>query len=326
MQSLDKFNPEKIFAEVVAGRTPVVLAGRSAYFRHLTPFNRGDSSYYYEHFIKRCESIGVPTHEERLKKVKQTGEWSDEQENEYLNAQSYLTNLQKTVKTLPLPSQVAEMKSQIKAASEKLEQISSNRHAIIGVTAEQFADKKSNEKFIFDNIYQDSECQKKLFAPDEYDELGINEIGVIISAINSIVAAYAESYLKKAGLSRLVQDLISISDGDAMRFYGVPAIKLTYYQIELLNYGKWFKHIFSDPKKRPPAHIQDDPDLLIEWSTGQENASSIINSNAQNVAVVGATDEDIKAIAGENAVSMDSLIKKKGRMRGAEFAKALGYK
>jgi hypothetical protein len=258
--------------------------------------------------------------------AKKAGTWTEQQESDYLNAQSYLTNLQATLKTLPLPSQVADMKEQIKAATQKLSELTSSRDSAVGTTAEKFADKKANEKFIFDNLFQDPECTKRLFIWEDYEDLENEEINSIVVAINSIVSNYATSYLKKAGLSRLVQDLISISDGDAMRFYGVPAIKLTYYQIELLNYGKWFRHIFSDPKRKPPAHIQDDPDLLIEWSTGQENASSIINSNAQNVAVVGATQEDIKALAGDNAVSMDSLIKKKGKMRGAEFAKALGYK
>ena len=320
-----KFNSEKIFSEVIAGRTPVDLVGRPAFFRHLTPQNRGDSAYYYEKIIAQCEGMGISTRDKRLEEVKAAGTWTEQHEGDYLNAQSYLDNLNNTVKTLALPSQVAEMKVQIEQAKEKFREVSSNRAAAIGTTAEQFADKKANEKFIFDNLFADSPCSTHLFSPDEYDELEESDIGKVVTEINVIVAAYSDSYLKKAALSRLVQDLIQISDGDAMRFYGVPAIKLTYYQIELLNYGKWFQSILADPKKKPPAHMMDNPDALIEWSTGQKNAASILNAPGQNVAIVGATPEDLKAIAGDSAVSMDSLIKKSGKQRGANLAKMLGH-
>lgn len=323
---MEKFNVERVFSEVVSGRTPVNLGGRSCFFRHLTPCGRGNSSYYYEDVIGDCKRRGILSLSERLQELEKSGQWTADQEAEYARQQEFIHSLNDTLKTQFLPSQIESMKAQIADAEKKMKELRAARHTAVGVTAEQFADKKANEKFIFDNLCADSECSKLLFSENEYEELEDSEITNIINTINGIVNNYSESYLKKAGLSRLVQDLISISDGDAMRFYGVPAIKLTYYQIELLNYGKWFKHILSDPKKKPPAHMLDNPDMLIEWSTGQANASNVLNSPGQNVAVVGATDADIKAIGGENAVSMDGLIKKKGKMRGAEFAKALGYK
>ena len=159
-----KFNSEKIFSEVIAGRTPVDLVGRPAFFRHLTPQNRGDSAYYYEKVIAQCEGMGIATRDKRLEEVKAAGTWTEEHEGVYLNAQSYLDNLNNTVKTLALPSQVAEMKGQIEQAKEKFREVSSNRAAAIGITAEQFADKKANEKFIFDNLFADSCCSASLFS------------------------------------------------------------------------------------------------------------------------------------------------------------------
>ena len=320
----NKFNVERVFAEIIAGRTPVNLLGRSAFFRHLTPSRRGESTYHYDEIIRQCESKNIPTLQARLEALKKSGEWTEEQENSYLNATEYVGRLQDVLKTLAWPSQIEEKKKEIEAARKVAAEKSAERNAVVGVTAEQFADKKANEKFIFDNLCRDSECQHGLFAPDEYEELEDPEIESVIIIINGIIRDYQESYVKKAGLSQLVRDLISISEGDAMRFYGVPAIRLTYYQIELLNYGRWFKEILSDPKKKPPAHMLDNPDLLIEWSTGQTNAANILNTPGSNVAVFGGSTEDIKTVMGDEAKSLNQIVQKSGKARGAAAAKLLG--
>lgn len=319
-----KFNVERVFAEIVAGRTPVCLAGRSAFFRHLTPARRGESSYHYDEVIKQCERKNIPTLQSRLEALKKSGAWTEEQENGHLNATEYVGRLQDILKTLIWPSQIEDKKKEIDAAKKVAAEKAAERNAVVGVTAEQFADKKANEKFIFDNLCRDSECAQGLFASEEYEELEDTEIENIVLVINGIIRDYQDSYVKKAGLSQLVRDLISISEGDAMRFYGVPAIKLTYYQIELLNYGRWFKEMLSDPKKKPPAHMLDNPDQLIEWSTGQSNAANILNTPGSNVAIFDGSTEDIKAVTGEEARSLNQIVQKSGKARGAAAAKIFG--
>ena len=68
----------------------------------------------------------------------------------------------------------------------------------------------------------------------------------------------------------------------------------------------------------------DNPDMLIEWSTGQTNAANILNTPGSNVAVFGGSTEDIKAVMGDEAKSLNQIVQKSGKVRGAAAAKLLG--
>jgi len=106
-----------------------------------------------------------------------------------------------------------------------------------------------------------------------------------------------------------------------------PISSYTYYQIDLLSYGRFFKYVLnSDPK--PPENIQKNPEELEEWFTRSASRKKIIQ-NSQNSAgqiIMGGTDSDIKEIfKNEEVVNIDTEIKKKGRLNMAEMMKLHGF-
>ena len=103
---------------------------------------------------------------------------------------------------------------------------------------------------------------------------------------------------------------------DPLHFYGKPIVNLTYNQLRLILYARYFKNIISNNDKIPDQYKKD-PDKLIDYINANEKAKEKMQQkDSQATSIVGATKEDYKYInmdkGNTKSVSLAEEAKKKG--------------
>ena len=102
-------------------------------------------------------------------------------------------------------------------------------------------------------------------------------------------------------------------------FFGKCVCELTYNQVKLLIYTRFFKNVFQQNDKMP-QDIKNDPDKIIDYVNANENAKKVMeNKNGkenQASSIVGATSEDLEYVGlkakGQKTLSLADEAKKKG--------------
>ena len=117
--------------------------------------------------------------------------------------------------------------------------------------------------------------------------------------------------------------------GDSIyEFYGKPIVDLSFYQINLVSYGRYFINVLSEMKDKIPENIMSDPDKIIEYVELNKNYERI-NPNKKESgagAVVGGNKQDLE-ILGMKPMAGDALsrkMKEKGHLGKEELLEMLG--
>jgi hypothetical protein len=214
------------------------------------------------------------------------------------------------------------MNKQINEENIKLFGLISERKELLGFTVEDYANKKINEYFMFNSLFKDKDLKYKFFSEEEFDELENKDLSEILEIYNNINKNYIDKNLKKIALSSYYLSLFNLSDDNPYYMYGKPIIYLTFYQMEIFGYARYFKNALSQAKHSPPDEYYEDPDQLIEWLESSKNVEEVLNKNESNqkktegaiaTSIVGANKEDLAKIGkDENRVSLHKEAQKKG--------------
>ncbi len=153
-----------------------------------------------------------------------------------------------------------------------------------------------NEIHILNSVYTDPELKTKLYSIEETNDLEDNEINSLSDIYSQTLGILWED-LKKLALCPFFQNLYSLSEDKIFNFYGKPVVELSFYQSELFTYGRFFKSLLNSEVK-PPVEVANDPDRLIEWADLKNTSKRVMGESIGGaVSIVGATEEDMKAIA-----------------------------
>ena len=149
------------------------------------------------------------------------------------------------------------------------------------------------------------------------------ELYDIIEGYNSQMGLFGSEYLKKVAVSNFFLNFYYLCEDNPYTFYGKPIVNLTYYQLELFGYGRYFKQIFSDSKTRPPEEMMDDPDQIIEWYESNKNAQKVVQRSKQDgsggTSIVGATKDDLKRLGMSDEHSSSVSLSKEAAKKGGNL-------
>ena len=193
---------------------------------------------------------------------------------------------------------------------------------LLGFTVEDYANKKINEYYMFNSLFKDKDLKYKFFSEEEFDELENKDLSEILEIYNNLNKDYIDKNLKKIALSSYYLSLFNLSDDNPYYMYGKPIIYLTFYQMEVFGYARYFKNALSEAKHKPPDEYYEDPDKLIDWLESSKNVEEVLNKNESNqkktegaiaTSIVGAKKEDLAKIGkDENGISLHKEALKKG--------------
>jgi len=338
LETIDKNIIRLLFVDILKGYTESYYKNNKIYFKHNTSFDSGDIDSKKQDFIKKAKENGLPTEEEKEIYLISEKLWSNEENEKIKNIKSYISNLKTTKSKLLRNEEIKAINQQINDENFKLIELISEKKELLGFTVEDYANKKINEYYMYNSLFRDKNLNERYFSEDEFDELENKDISEIIEIYNNVNKKFSEKNLKKVALSSFYLSLYNLCEDSPYYLYGKPIIYLTFYQIEVFSYSRYFKNALSEAKHKPIDELYEDPEKLIDWLESSKNAEEVLNKteikdskNSEGVigtSIVGAKKEDLAKIgADEKCLSLHGeAIKKGGNLTMEDLMKLHGIK
>lgn len=322
MQTLDKNKLRLLFIDILKGYSLSYYRDNKLYFKHNTSFDSGDIDHLKQEFLEKAKKNGLPTEDQKEEYLIAENLWSKENNEKIKKLKSDISILKQTKSKLFKSDDINELNRQIDEKKLELITLTVERKDLLGFTVEDYANKKINEYYMFNSLFKDKDLKDRYFSEIEFDELENKEISEVLNIYNTINKNFIESNLKKIALSSYYLSLFNLCDENAYNLYGKPIVYLTFYQMEVFGYARYFKNALSEAKHKPSDEYYEDPDKLIEWLESSKNVEEVLNKNENNqkktegaiaTSIVGAKKEDLAKIGkDENGISLHKEALKKG--------------
>lgn len=291
----------RIYSEICRGFSKDLIEKSNVYFKHPTIAEHFSTYSNYDVFISDGRKKGLELEKEKVEEAIRGGWWTSEKESRLNFLRKTVQNLFKTRDKLLLLSQKAEIEKQIKQTEAILITYTKERREIVGYTLEDYANSKLTEELLIFFTYKNSKFTERLFSSrDEYYDLTEGHVEKIKSSFDQYSRVFNNDNIRRIAACGFFQNLVYLNE-DANSFWGVPTVKCTKYQIDLLLYGKMYKNMirsYSENGKPIADQILSDPDTFVEWADSQSGGSSYKNrkqKSGKNVvsSYVGATQQDL---------------------------------
>ena len=311
-----------MFIDILKGYSLSYYKSNKLYFKHNTSFDSGEIDHLKQEFIEKAKRNGLPTEDQKEEYLILEGIWSKESNEKIKKLKSDISTLRQTKSKLFKSDDINEFNRQIDQKKLELINLTVERKDLLGFTVEDYANKKINEYYMFNSLFKDRNLKDRYFSEQEFDELENKDISEILNIYNDINKNFVETNLKKIALSSYYLSLFNLCDENAYNLYGKPIIYLTFYQMEVFGYARYFKNALSEAKHKPSDEYYEDPDKLIEWLESSKNVEEVLSKNENNqkktegaiaTSIVGAKKEDLAKIGkDENGISLHKEAQKKG--------------
>jgi hypothetical protein len=189
---------------------------------------------------------------------------------------------------------------------------------LLSSSAETYSFHRANDYYIYNSFFKDKECTDRLYDQEQFEYLEPSEITELVKIYNNFHESFSDKNIKQLAIQDFYKSYYGFTE-DVVSFFGVPAIELTNYQINLFLYTRIFKNIFEEYRDNLPPRLEKDPDGLIDYassSTAREKIKQQIDSDQKGGStIVGATKQDMEELGintESSGPSLAELAMKKG--------------
>ena len=318
---MDPIDLKVTFSEILRGFSLV----QSEYYmtdriKHFTNFDSAELDIKNRAFYKKAVDEGLPTRKERIDFLLEQKIWTEEKNKEILNTKSHIAGLENTKKKVFLQTHLDQANKDLKIQKTKLIELEHEKEQLIGFTAEAYASRRINEHYIYNALK--TEEGDNLFTKEEYEELEEVKLMSLIGLYNKSVEKFQSNHLKNISVSGFFTNIFYLCEDNAHVFFGKPLVNLSFYQLELFGYGRYYKSMIQNSEKKPPEHISEDPEKLVEWFESTKSAAETLEKSEAKAgehgatSLVGATKDDLKRLGLDNPGETISLAKKAAEKGG----------
>ena len=311
-----------IFSEIIEGYSfvPSKLFG-DLKIKHINNFDAAKTDIKNHYYFEKAVSQGLEKREDKIDYLIKEKLWDPEKDKQAKRLEDMLKGMRKTKSKLFLQAQIDAINKDIEKNEIELNTILAEKETIIGFTAEEYAQRRINEYYMYISILDEN--GNRLFKEDEFQELDEEQVAEIMTVYSKNNEKFKAEVLKKIALADFFTNIFYLCDDNVFNFYGKPVINLTFYQIEIYSYGRYFKSLIQNSEDKIPDHIVEDPDKLIEWAQSSKNVKEVLEKNSGEEAgassIMGATKEDL-AKAGVNQDQDVIDLSKKAEEQGGRLS------
>lgn len=310
-------NLRLLFSDITAGFSRAFFNSSPIYIKHLNNIDLAEIDYKYNFFLKDYTKKGIPTIEQKTDFLLKNALWDKKEEDR-------LYEFKKTKKTLQINKSNEYLRSkrqiwqnEIEKIDKEINFIENKKIFLIKDTAESAASKKTSYEYIKLTFYQDQELGKKLFNDQSFDELENEQISVLFDVFNEHTGNFNSENLKKIGLSPFFTNMFNLTHERINDLYGKPIVNLSVYQIEVWNWGLFFKNAIQQLGRTIPPEIQENPDDLMEYIEVNvlfKKMEEKMEDKEGAISLMGAQKSDLKMLGIETNQQFDlnEQLKKKG--------------
>ena len=311
-----------IFSEIIEGYSfvPSKLFG-DLKIKHINNFDAAKTDIKNHYYFEKAVSQGLEKREDKIDYLIKEKLWDPEKDKQAKRLEDMLKGMRKTKSKLFLQTQIDSINKDIEENELQLSTILAEKETIIGFTAEEYAQRRINEYYMYISILDEN--GNRLFKEDEFQELDEEQVAEIMTVYSKNNEKFKAEVLKKIALADFFTNIFYLCDDNVFNFYGKPVINLTFYQIEIYSYGRYFKSLIQNSEDKIPDHIVEDPDKLIEWAQSSKNVKEVLEKNSGEEAgassIMGATKQDL-AKAGVNQDQDVIDLSKKAEEQGGRLS------
>lgn len=318
MEKSKQNNYRLAFKDIKNGFSEIYISGNLFYLKHISFDDQVDIDSVYEKYLEEAKSRGVPTHDQILQRLIEEKQWSQVQERQIKSQEDFIENLIKQKKAHYLRSEIERINKDIEDAQQKLNDLKNVRASLFARSAESYAEERVNDFYILKCLFKDKNFNTPAYTKEEFDEVDSETLFEIIKEYNRVYKNIGDDCIQNIVLQDFFNLYMPFSE-NPMEFFGLPICSLSYNQVKLLIYSRFFKNVFQQHDKMPDE-IKKDPDKIMDYVNANENAKKMMEKkgNKENSAesIVGATQEDLEYIGikkkGEKTLSLTEEAKKKG--------------
>ncbi len=310
-----------IFSEILRGFTFVDSEDYGKIkIKHFTNFDSAELDIKNKLFYDKAISQGLPTRDDRIKYLLKENIWTEEKNKDVLQTKSMLAGLKNSKSKVFLQSHIDNINKQIAENQSKLAALELEKEELIGFCAENYASRRINEYYMYNAVL--SSNGEKLFTEDQFEDLEEARLVELIGIYNKSTKKFNSTSLKKISLSGFFTNLFYLCSDNAHVFFGKPLVELTFYQIELFGYGRYYKSLMENSETQVPDDVKEDPEKLVEWFDSTKSARETLEKSknagqdGSATSLVGATPEDLKRLGLDNPNETISLAKKAAEKGG----------
>ena len=318
----------KLFFDICLGFSRCRHEGNDFYVKHFNIYDQGVCDRFYDKSYSRAQNDGLPTETERLDFLRTEGTWTSEDEVVIAQKEGFIKGLNKSLAKLVIEKQQLQIKDTIKTEQENLQKKREERDSLLQGTCEKYAATKQNNFILFKSLFKDEGLQESKFTAEEFDELTSRSLIMWLGLYVESTKHLDPDRIKSLALSNFFTNYFSLCGDNSSVFFGGRIYEWTFYQINLINYGKIFKNIFENVPNIPD-HIKDDPDAVLEFASqkgkrdeyeergADKDAYSVMGASTKDMAKMGVEPKggvDLHEYASEkgNRLSMQDFIEMQG--------------
>lgn len=320
---------KSVFSEICQGFSVLNHPIGTFYIKHLNYSDQAELEDLRDLFFNQAKKRGLPTIEDSLNNLEEEGLWTKHKEESLKQEESFVAKLISNKKNIYLKSQLDKINSQIEEASKKINYLKNERNSLLGNTCENHADQKVTEEFLKLSLFKDESLKELFFCDETFDDLDASEISDLVIKYNNLTSSFSDSFLQKLVLEDFFSYYMPFSE-DPIHFFGIPVVKMTYNQLRLLIYARYFKNLLQSSEKIPEEYRKD-PEKLIDYVNANEKAKNRTDSDDGTASsIVGATKEDYEYLnmnkKDSKTVDLSEEAKKKGgTLNMQDLMKMMGH-
>jgi hypothetical protein len=310
--SLDVRNSRLIFSDILRGFTNLQETPFGPiYIKHLNNLDLADIEYWHNHFFEECVKNKIPTYAEKVEFLIKENLWHKKKEEKLQEYKKLITQYEINKSNEYLKSKRNIWEMQLVPLKKDIKNLEIEKSSLIGDTADTIANKKSNELHILKTFYKNVNFTIPLFTDEEFSLLEQEKVNVIYDIFNEYMGNFNADNLKRISLSNFFLNMFHLAPESVVEFYGKSVIYLSFYQIDLMLFGRYFRSVMQEMGDKIPKDVKNDPDKILEFVELNKNYKKSFpnEKESENESIIGATVDDLK-ILGKHSQSTGILAKK----------------
>mgnify|MGYP003657155835 FL=1 len=311
-----------IFSEILRGYTLVENKDFGKIkIKHFNNFDSAELDIKNRYFYEKARDQGLPTREQKIEYLLKEDIWDDKKNKEILNLKTMIAGLKNSKSKVFLQAHIDDINRQLEENQLKLAHLEIQKEELIGFCAENYAQRRINEHYMQKAILKDN--GEFLLSDEDFEDLQQDELMGLISTYNKNTRKFESPNLKKISLSGFFTNLFYLCENNAYTFFGKPLVELTFYQVELFGYARYYKSLMESSESKVPDEVRQDPEKIVEWFESSKNAKEVMDKSqtagkeGSATSLVGATKQDLKRLGLDNPNETISLAKKAAEKGGS---------
>ena len=311
-----------IFSEILRGYTLVENKDFGKIkIKHFNNFDSAELDIKNRYFYEKARDQGLPTREQKIEYLLKEDIWDDKKNKEMLNLKTMIAGLKNSKSKVFLQAHIDDINRQLEENQLKLAHLEIQKEELIGFCAENYAQRRINEHYMQKAILKDN--GEFLLSDEDFEDLQQDELMGLISTYNKNTRKFESPNLKKISLSGFFTNLFYLCENNAYTFFGKPLVELTFYQVELFGYARYYKSLMESSENKVPDEVRQDPEKIVEWFESSKSAREVMDKSqtagkeGSATSLVGATKQDLKRLGLDNPNETISLAKKAAEKGGS---------